>query len=218
MVFNLGLAFISKIICRITETFPCLFCSAVPTCCGLNAVTPQNSYVESLTTDEVQNWPPHDVPLWHVDDFWAEGSWDPVDSGETSTYPLSIGTLPIIRVITSHDSLWASHRTRQTANYWTSAHLTILWMTSLPPLWSSILISDCHMCLIFLFCLWTSQACGVPICTYVIKFAYFFLLICLMSISLVDQPEEPIRVEESLLHPYTSNVMVFGGGGGAFRR
>ena len=64
--------------------------------------------------------------------------------------------------------------------------------------------SKCYMCLILIFCHRTSHecsvsdshTCGVPICTYAIKFGYFLLLICPMSIWLLDQPKKPRKVKE----------------------
>lgn len=38
---------------------------------------------------------------------------------------------------------------------------------------------------------------------YVIKFGHFLLLICLMSILIIDQLEDPRRVEEKFLPPHT---------------
>ena len=83
--------------------------------------------------------------------------------------------------------------------------LTTKHLNDLPPFWSPrvphlIPSSECHLHLLLTSSLWPSHACGVPIHTHIIKFAYFLLLICLMLIWLLHQPEEP-RMVKSLPPP-----------------
>lgn len=61
------------------------------------------------------------------------------------------------------------------------------------------------------FCLGTSDSrvCGVPMCTYVIKSGNFLLLICLLSIILLDQMEEPRKVEGSPPPPSPMFLLIF---------
>lgn len=85
-------------------------------------------------------------------------------------------------------------------------------MTSLPTEAQApalILGSECHMYLIFPFCLCTSRVCGVAIYTCAIKFGLFLLLICLMSSWLLDQMKEPRKVEENFFLPYTCYKLPF---------
>ena len=102
------------------------------------------------------------------------------------------GALPIIEVITRNNFSWPMYRAAQHSNDWTSARLIVLWSTLLPSEVSghrtSLLSSGCHTHLMLPFCLWNSHMWalwlthvhGVPGCMYVITFAYFLLLICLM--------------------------------------
>lgn len=96
----------------------------------------------------------------------------------------------------------------KTNNYWTCALPVI-------PFWSRkmcylIVRSECLIYLNFPFCLWTSPVCEVPdshICgvsidMHAIKFDHFLLLICLLSIWLLNQPKKTLRVEKRFFLPY----------------
>ena len=103
------------------------------------------------------------------------------------------GAWSIMRVITRNNFLIPTYKAEQTLNYFTSTLLSHEWTYSplSPEALDLILSSRCHIYLILTLLPWTSQVCGVNYtCTYVIKFSYFLLLICLMLIWLLDHLKE----------------------------
>ena len=90
----------------------------------------------------------------------------------------------------------------QTSNYQTSPLFLVMLYITLLPVETSILFSflssGWHI-YFYLPCLWTPHIFG-GFCTYKSKFV-FLLLICLMSIWLLDQPREPVKNKGKFLLP-----------------
>lgn len=112
--------------------------------------------------------------------------------------------LPITRVISRELFLCSTYRPGKTSNYWISALLIILWMTSLTseapmsclPLFPFLLLN-----LLAMWSLWLYQVCRVPTHTYLIKFGCF-LLINMSRVDLIISSGGRLkRIEESFFLP-----------------
>lgn len=123
---------------------------------------------------------------------------------------LKWGALPIVRVTTWNNFFFFFFkspicRAEQSSNYWTPA---LQWLPSplKPGALYLILSWECHRCRILTFCLWLSPVCGVPKCTYGIKFGYFLLWIFHVDL-IIRAAQRYLRIEESFFLHIPSYVI-----------
>lgn len=131
----------------------------------------------------VQNKPPWDVPLWHVNYFELKVIETVQAHRKLWLLPsLRFSALPIVGVTIRDNFLWPVYRVGQTSNHWTSA-----LSSETPVCLTSSLVQNATS-LIFTFCLSCMWASYIFICN-----STWLLFLCsLFHVNwLFDQQEEP---------------------------
>lgn len=156
--------------------------------------------LQLVAFEGVQNRPPKDVPLWHLNYFELKAVKTPQARKECFPLPKrSILRALHILELSPEMTLWSMHRADK---HVTTQHLLLLCSNDglfsplKPKALYLLLSSECHVYLILSFCLWTSHVCGGSLSiscvwgshTYVCNWIWLFSLVNVFHVNLISRP------------------------------